>query len=64
MSKITIVGGDIIEWTGGTNVSFAKKAVINSSSMRVRQKGEEEIILGTCDYEEKLKISLSQWIVS
>ena len=40
MSKISIIGGDYIETTGGDNLLFAKGNIINSSELEVRQKGE------------------------
>jgi hypothetical protein len=48
MSKETYVGGDIIEWTGGNNLSFAKEEIINSSNKQIIQNGEENgVIYGT-----------------
>ena len=41
MSKISIIGGDYIETTGGDNLLFAKGNIINSSELEVRQKGKE-----------------------
>lgn len=40
MSKITIVGGDILEYIGGKDLSFAKEEIINSG-LQVIQNGKE-----------------------
>lgn len=48
MSKETYVGGDILEWTGGNNLSYAKEEIINFSSTQIIQKGENGgVIYGT-----------------
>lgn len=40
MSKITIVQGDILEWIGGKDLSYAKEEIINEG-LRVIQNGKE-----------------------
>lgn len=41
MSKITIVGGDIIESIGGKDLSFAREDIVNSSDKQVIMSGKE-----------------------
>lgn len=47
MSKITIVGGDIIEKIGGRDLSFAKGEIINSGSSVIQTGQEKGVSFGT-----------------
>jgi len=47
MSKITIVEGDVIEFTGGNDLSYAKKEIINSGSEVVQVGKEKGVSYGT-----------------
>lgn len=47
MSKITIVGGDIIEKIGGRDLSFAKGEIINSGSSVIQIGKEKGVSFGT-----------------
>lgn len=46
MSKITIVGGDIIEKIGGRDLSFAKEEIINSGSSVIQTGKEKGVSFG------------------
>lgn len=46
MSKITIVGGDIIEKIGGDDLSFAKEGIINSGSLVIQTGKEKGVSFG------------------
>ncbi|MFD2285282.1 hypothetical protein GJU39_05175 [Pedobacter petrophilus] len=47
MSKITIVEGDLMEFTGGNDLSYAKKEIINSGSEVVQVGKENGVSYGT-----------------
>jgi hypothetical protein len=47
MSKVTIVEGDLIEFTGGNDLSYAKKEIINSGSKVVQVGKEKGVSYGT-----------------
>lgn len=47
MSKITIVEGDLIEFTGGNDLSYAKREIINSGSEVVQVGKERGVSYGT-----------------
>lgn len=47
MSKESYIGGDYIETTGGSNLSFAKGNIVNSSETQFRQEGADGVKYGT-----------------
>jgi len=47
MSKETYVEGDILEFTGGNNLSYAKEGIINSGSQVIQNGKENGVTYGT-----------------